>query len=162
MRRPGGGPDAACWVSSCLLYGLEIQLQSQLDDARVVSRFDLAEVPCTEVVADATVLGTGVELSVIPDVKELRAELEVAAASFTEHEVLEEGDVPVVAAGANDGVPSCVAPAVGTCGARRCRVNRGVEPFRYGVWIVSRPGYVGAVQVLTVVRDDAGHVVSIK
>ena len=110
MRRPGGGPDAACWVSSCLLYGLEIQLQSQLDDARVVSRFDLAEIPRTEVIADAPVLAVSTQLSVVPDVEELRAELEVAAAGFAEYEVLKEGEVPVVTAGAIYGVPRRVAP----------------------------------------------------
>ena len=85
---------------------LEVNFQRQLDDAWVIGRFDLAEVARTVVVAHATVLRAGVKLCVVPDVEELRAELDVAAAGFAEYEVLEKGDVPVVTARAKDGVPS--------------------------------------------------------
>ncbi len=61
----------------------------------------------------------------VPEVEELRAELEVAPPIFVQHEVLKEGDVPVVAAGTPHRVARCVAPSARSRGA----VDGCVEPL---------------------------------
>src|SRR4029077_7206817 len=80
-----------CGLQCC---DLEVQLQPELHNARIEGRGELAEVAGGERVADL------VELGVIPGVERLGAELQTAATSFAEDEALEQGDVPVVAAGA--------------------------------------------------------------
>jgi hypothetical protein len=60
------------------VYGLEIQLQSQLSDARIVSILDLTELARAKVVADAAILVVSLELGMVPEVEELGAELDVA------------------------------------------------------------------------------------
>src|SRR5450755_710235 len=72
--------------------GLEVQLQPDLHYAWVEGRGELTEVAGAEVVADL------VELRVVPGVERFGTELQAAAASFAEHEALEQREVPVVAA----------------------------------------------------------------
>src|SRR5277367_4430564 len=92
---------------------LEVQLQSKLNDARIVGTGHLAKVTGPEVSANAAVEGVADELGMVPDVEELGAELEITAARFAEHEVLEEGNIPVVATGAPHRIAGGVAPCTG-------------------------------------------------
>src|SRR5439155_26657480 len=129
MRCAGGEPRTALWGGCFCFCGLEIQLQSQLNDARIVSVLDLTEVACAEVVADSVVQSVALELCMVPQVEELRAKLKVAPSLFAEHEVLEQGNIPILATWPTDGVAFSVAPAVWSADANRRRVDRGVEPF---------------------------------
>ena len=58
----------------------EINLQGQLDSARIVRTRDLAKVAGTIVRADSIVKGVAYELRVVPHVKEFRTELQAAPA----------------------------------------------------------------------------------
>ncbi len=68
---------------------LERKLQCQLDRPRVVGGGDSAEVTRAVVGADAAIQSVTDPLRVIPNIEELRAELEVGAAILVEREVLE-------------------------------------------------------------------------
>src|SRR5271157_3598091 len=105
---------------------------------------DRAEVAGANARAD---LG-GIKLEMVPHVEEFSTQLEVASPRFAEHEVLEEGHVPIVTSRAAYAVARGIAPRA--CRGRR--VDRGVEPFTNGVWVVRRAGYVwpiAAVRNLT-------------
>src|SRR5258708_6020796 len=67
----------------------EIQLRPELEDSRIEGRSYLAEVAGAKTVADL------VKLRVVPGIEAFRAEFEPAAASFVEHEALEQREVPV-------------------------------------------------------------------
>ena len=86
-----------------------------------LSALDLAEIACAEVVAHAAVEAVSLKLGMVPEVEELRAELEIAAPRFAEHEVLEEGNVPVSTSRATDGVSRRVAPGAGIWVRNRSR-----------------------------------------
>ena len=58
--------------------GLEVELQPDLQNARVEGRGELAEVTGTEVVADL------VELRVVPDVEGFQTQFEAAATGFAQ------------------------------------------------------------------------------
>ena len=75
-----------------------------MNGARVGGGGDGAEVARSEIGADPSVLRVSDPLRVIPHVEELRAELEIGAALLREKEVLEDGKIPVVMAGATDEV----------------------------------------------------------
>src|SRR5208337_1481253 len=81
---------------------LEDELQPQLDGPGIIGRSDLPEVSGPLIGANAAVLGVADELRMVPDVEELRAELQHAAARFAEYEVLEQGQVPTVTSGTPD------------------------------------------------------------
>ena len=95
------------------------------------------------------------EVGMVPEVEELGSELEIAAPRFAEHEVLEEGNVPVLTSRATDGVSRRVAPGAGS----RVRIDRGIGPFGNRMGIMHRARLVRTVQVLTVVWNDVRYVV---
>src|SRR4029077_10917657 len=109
----------------------------------------------SEVFADAAVVVVTLELSVVPYVKELRTELQAAAAFLAKHEVLVEGEVPVVSAGPAYRVVGCVTP----CPSCRRRIVRSIEPFVHRVRIAPRAGYIWTVKS---VRNDARHVLTVQ
>ena len=131
---------------------LEVELQRELNDSRIKGVGDFAKVTPKVVHVGPAIDGISTELCVVPNVEELRAELQVASPRFAEYEVLEEGYVPVVSARAPHGVPWCVAPRAWSWR----RIDGSVEPLFDGVWIMTCAGPVGTVRG---VRDDAGDAV---
>jgi hypothetical protein len=127
-RRRGKG--LAC---AALLWGVfnaisEIQLQSQLHDARIVRGCDLAETGGNEASGNSRII------RVVEQVESLRAELQVHvfAAQFA---VFEKRKVPALEARTGHHAPSGVA---GTIGVKRCRhKGRRVEERRYCVLCAS-------------------------
>src|ERR1700730_5440027 len=152
--------------------GLEVELQPELHNTWVEGRGELAEVTRAEV-------GTGlVELGVIPDVERFGAEFQAAASRFAEDEALEQGDVPVVAAGATRSVVTEVAegPNHGVRERRRievldilflgCANGLRIGDFAHEVWTVScvrqTVAALGAAEAdvkrkAGFQRDDAGN-----
>ena len=121
--------------------GLKRKLQRQLDRPSVISGGHGAEIARTKVDADSAVEGVPNPLRVVPNVEELRAELEIGTALFVEYEVLEERNIPVVPAGATNGIVWFVAP-----GSRgRHGEDRSIEPLLDGVRILHRAIYVWTV-----------------
>lgn len=70
----------------------EVELPAELEDPWIKGRSDLAEVTGAETVAHR------IELSMVPDVKALRAKFESPGPIFTERETLEQGEIPVLPA----------------------------------------------------------------
>src|SRR5450631_2129394 len=97
----------------------EVKLRPQLEDSWIEGGSDLAVVARAEAVADL------VELGVVPRIEAFRAEFEPAAPSFIEYETLEQREVPVVAAGAAQGIVSGVAEGAD----RRVRKRRRIKPL---------------------------------
>ena len=93
--------------------------------SRVVSGRDSTKVARTKVGADAPIDRVPYPLRVVPDVKKLCTELKVRAALFAEEEVLEKGNIPVVAAGAAHTIVPFVAPGPWRWHAK----DRSVKPF---------------------------------
>jgi hypothetical protein len=107
-----------------------------LDHAWIIRAGDSAEVAGAQIGADPVVDAVTLPLGVVPDVVEFRAELQVDAPRFVEHEILEDGHVPVLTARAVHAVVGFVAPSP------RCRSGegRGIEPFLHGMRVRERPG----------------------
>jgi hypothetical protein len=74
------------------------QLETELEFSRIEGPRNRAKVAGSHVQADATVIGITLELRMVPSVEGIRAELDAAASLFTDDKVLEERQVPVVAA----------------------------------------------------------------
>ena len=103
-----------------------------MDGPGVIRAGNGAKIAGPEVSADTALRLIADELRVVPDVEELRAELQIAAPLLVEPEVLKEREIPVVPTGAPDGVALCVPPR-----ARRCRrVDGFVEPLVDGMRVV--------------------------
>src|SRR5262249_4665531 len=101
QKKNGGAGlrPAPPWSARTTLLDLEIQLQRELNDARVEGGCELTEVVVdlpSAVKRDA--VGNLVELRVVEGVEGLEAELQTAATSLAEDEVLKQREVPVVAA----------------------------------------------------------------
>src|SRR5580704_17631136 len=86
------------------------QLQAELELAAVKRRCDLTKVAGSKAVADTAVIGITLELSVIPGVKGISAELQLEP--FGEGEELLQREVEVVATRTTNGIERCVAIAV--------------------------------------------------
>ncbi len=95
---------------------LEVNLPSELESSSGIGGSELAETAVIKASADV------LELRMVPSVERLEANLEAAAAGFTEREVLEEGHIPVVAARSAQSVVAEIAPG---------SLSRGAE----GSWI---------------------------
>jgi len=91
------------------IVDLVVQLQAELERPRVMRGCDLAEVAVREGVADI------VKLRVVPNVEELRPELQTAAA-LVEGERLEERQIPVIAARTTHTIEGHIAPVAGQRG----------------------------------------------
>ena len=104
---------------------LEVQLQSELDDARIIRTGHLAKVAGAEVRADTAIEGVAEELGMVPDVEELGAELEIATRASLSTKFLKEEMFQLSRPGPHTSCAGCC-PAAG-CGRRidrRCRTIR--------------------------------------
>ena len=96
---------------TCLVEGRANRFANVVKHILLRSRTgDGAEVTCAVVSANAAIEGVTDPLRMVPNVEELRTELEIGTALFVEYEVLEEREVPVVAAGAAHSIVWFVAP----------------------------------------------------
>src|SRR2546427_12367938 len=91
----------------------EVQLQPELDLARVIGAVDLSKISVAKTSRNR------VEGGVVEEVEELRPELIVQP--FSDLAVLVEGEIPVPRAGSPHRVPPCVAK----CARRRLREELG-------------------------------------
>src|SRR5579863_3928236 len=125
---------------------LEDQLRSELEHSRIIRGSNRAKVAGPESCADAALLFVPDELSMVPDVKALGAELETAAPRFADEEALEQRQVPVVATRTTDCVMTKITPG----SERRSRKYRRVKPFVNFFRIGDRPVNIWPVGAITV------------
>lgn len=126
----------------------ELRFQSELEHSRVERGGDLSEIAVVHGSADV------LKLRVVEDVEALCPELDLAASFLAEDEALEQGQVPVVAAGSLQRVQAQVAPLPDGWGAERTfrpgpiragDLWRGVEPVVHRARIVERANHIGPV-----------------
>ena len=134
---------------------LERKLQCQLDGSRIVGGRDSTKVARTKVGADvAPIDAIPYPLRVVPDVKKLCTELKVRSALFAEEEVLEEGNIPVVAARAAHTIMRCVSP-----GAWRWHAKNGsIKPFLNCMRVDHRAVDIRPVRCI---RNDTRNVLTV-
>ena len=98
-------------------------LQSQLEFSRIKGRRHGAKVARSLVKADAAVIDIALELGMVPGVEGLRAEFDAAAALRAKNEVLQQRQVPVVAAR----TPQRIEPKIPACSGSGAENTAGLN-----------------------------------
>ena len=128
---------------------LEVDLAAELKNSRVVGGCHLSKVALDGAILVVSIEGGAdvLELRVVPGVKGFQAQFKTAATSFADHEVLEQGNVPVVAAGPTQSIVAESSPSAGCReGELRTCLGSGVEPLPDRVRISNGADQVRAVR----------------
>src|SRR6185437_8959193 len=108
-----------------LYQNLVSQSQAELENPRIVSLSDNAEVAAGQSGSVVATLNVGPKLSVIPGVVGLSTEFQGAAPGFAEHEALVHGEVPIVSTWSSNRVM----PEVAECARSRHCKRVGIKPL---------------------------------